>query len=49
MRKPKKIETEYHKGCRGCKTKCKYNKPVTTKTKNQQAGHLKYGCNSTND
>ena len=46
VRKPKKIPLEAHKGCKECMSHCTYNKPCTTKSKNQQASDVKYGCNS---
>lgn len=46
MRKPKPQPLELHKGCKGCSANCIYNKPITTKMKNQQATNVKYGCNT---
>lgn len=45
-KKPKKVELVSHKGCRGCGKVCQFNKPVTTKNKNQQASDVKFGCNT---
>lgn len=47
MRKPKQLPLELHKGCKNCSAHCQFNKPVTTKFKNQQAPNNKYGCNTT--
>lgn len=45
-KKPKKIPLEFHKGCRDCKARCLFNSLCTTKTKNQSASDMKYGCNT---
>lgn len=46
-KKPRQIQLEFHKACRNCKARCIYNRLCTTKTKNQSASDMKYGCNTT--
>ena len=46
MIKPRPQPLEFHKGCKDCKANCRFNKPITTRTKNQQAKDIKYGCNT---
>lgn len=45
-RKQKPVTLEMHRGCKGCTAKCIFNKPVTTRFKNQQTPNMKYGCNT---
>lgn len=48
-KKAKPIPLEFHKGCRNCKAKCKYNSPVTTKLKNSMMKNIKFGCNTSKE
>ncbi len=46
-RKRKPEELVRHIGCKDCNGNCIFNRPVTTKSKNQQASVNKYTCNTT--